>query len=193
MSERVHTVERAVLQAALICAGDVWRPEVNGVWFDKGGFVVSTDGHRLFVGRLTKDSAWPSKGFLVPVEAIKFAVAMHEPVLHVQMGEIDGVSFKPTFGFPDWRKVVPEKCSGVVGQFDGKYLGDWGRIGKLLTGCTQFHIHHNGTEGGAVIQFPDDHKGYFGVQMPFCSIIDGWRRPKDFNRKTKAKQETVSV
>ena len=46
------TVKRAEYLSALTCAGvkDV-RYYLNGIFFDPEGFIVATDGHRLFCGK----------------------------------------------------------------------------------------------------------------------------------------------
>ncbi|MEV9065357.1 hypothetical protein AB0132_08575 [Klebsiella quasipneumoniae] len=46
------TVNRAEYLSALTCAGvkDV-RYYLNGIFFDPEGFIVGTDGHRLFCGK----------------------------------------------------------------------------------------------------------------------------------------------
>ncbi|MGR9066982.1 hypothetical protein ACP6ES_07685 [Klebsiella quasipneumoniae] len=46
------TVNRAEYLSALTCAGvkDV-RYYLNGLFFDPEGFIVGTDGHRLFCGK----------------------------------------------------------------------------------------------------------------------------------------------
>lgn len=77
--------------------------------------------------------------------------------------------------YPNWRTVTPRTVSGEVAQFNAEYLGDWGKVGKLLNGKKGVLpvLHHNGT-GAARVSFRRD--DVVGVIMP-CHLDDSFTNP----------------
>ncbi|ECR8691377.1 hypothetical protein F2E61_23970, partial [Salmonella enterica] len=110
------TVKRAEYLSALTCAGvkDV-RYYLNGIFFDAEGFIVGTDGHRLFCGKATTEGesaiinvkAKPPAKFdhiVVDIEnrSATFIDDKAQEVLASPIDIIDG-------HFPDWRRVADFK------------------------------------------------------------------------------------
>lgn len=163
------TIPADYLRAALICAStEKVRYYLNGVYVDPEGFLVSTDGHRAFVGKIDLTDVPAFDGWIIPRDVIKRAITgykAHDIVISptrtgdIACQPIDGV-------FPDWRRVVPSELSGITAQFNNAYVGDFGKIDKLLSGraVPRAHIHHNG-DGPAGVTFPDIDNA-FGVLMP---------------------------
>jgi hypothetical protein len=61
---------------------------------------------------------------------------------------------------------VPSELSGVTAQFNNSYLGDFGKIDKLLSKRRnpRAHIHYNG-DSPAGVTFPGIEDA-FGILMP---------------------------
>ena len=173
----IITVPTAMLKAALICAStEQARYYLNGVYVDTKGFLVSTDGHRAFVGRIDLgDCADAFDGWIIPRDAIKQALAGYKgDAIEITQTRVGVVSCKPIDAtYPDWRRVVPSDLSGETAQFQPGYIADMGKIGEALAGKRKAgaglsaHIHHNG-EAPAGVTFPgcDD---AFAVLMPIRS------------------------
>jgi DNA polymerase-3 subunit beta len=171
------TIETAKLKAALICASnDKIRPHINGVYVDPRGYIVSTDGHRLFCARIDLSGVPAFDGWLMPRDAIKRALTgckFNEIV--VTPDRIGDIACRPVYGvFPQWERVLPSHdLSGEIAQFNSAYVADLGEIGRILTGKRKAdagltaHIHHNG-QAPAGVTFPDC-KDAFAVLMPIRS------------------------
>jgi DNA polymerase-3 subunit beta len=54
--------------------------------------------------------------------------------------------------FPEWRRVVPRKVSGLASQFNAEYVATFGKIHKLLGGKYSPGILHNGGDGGNFVE-----------------------------------------
>jgi DNA polymerase-3 subunit beta len=54
--------------------------------------------------------------------------------------------------FPEWRRVVPRKVSGLASQFNAEYVATFGKIHKLLGGKFSPGILHNGGDGGNFVE-----------------------------------------
>ena len=68
-------VPAAMLRAALICAStEQVRYYLNGVYVDPKGYLVSTDGHRAFIGKIELSGAPAFDGWIIPRDAIKRAL-----------------------------------------------------------------------------------------------------------------------
>lgn len=172
----ILTIPTNVLKAALICAStEQVRPYLNGVYVDPKGFLVSTDGHRLFCAAIDLEGQSPFEGWIIPREAIKQALTGHKgDTIEVTQTRVGVVSCKPVDGsFPDWRRVLPSDTpTNVPAQFNPAYVADFGKIGDLLSGKRKgsilpCEIHHNG-EGPTPITFSAD-PSCFGVLMPIRS------------------------
>ena len=172
-NETIISISTAALKAALICAStDQHRPYINGVYIDPKGYVVSTDGHRLFCAAINVGGLPAFEGWTIPSDVVKRAVTGNKfvttTVTPTQCGDI---SYTPVVApYPAWRRVLPQaELSGEVAQFNPEYVADMGKIGKLLGGKTSLsaHIHHNG-ESPAGVTFPACPSA-FAVLMPIRS------------------------
>lgn len=170
----IPTIEipTAILKAALVCAStEKVRYYLNGVYVDPKGFLVSTDGHRLFCGKIDFDPGQaPFEGWIIPSDAIKRALTGYKAdTITIAPDRVGAIMCAPVDGtYPDWRRVVPDELSGETAQFNPTYVADMGKIGVILRGkrrnSLDAHIHHNG-EGPAAITFPEIDDA-FAVLMP---------------------------
>ena len=172
-NETIISISTAALKAALICAStDQHRPYINGVYIDSKGYVVSTDGHRLFCVAIDVGDLPAFEGWTIPSDVVKRAVTGNKcvttTVTPTQCGDI---AYTPVDApYPDWRRVLPAAdLSGEVAQFNPKYVADMGKIGDLLGGKSSLsaHIHHNG-ESPTGVTFPACPSA-FAVLMPIRS------------------------
>ena len=170
------TIKTNELKALLLCAAknDV-RYYLNGVHFEStphGIIAASTDGHRLLCINLPNEQAEGVKA-LIPRALIEAAVKTKAQVIDIS---IDGanvtlssmgqnVSGSITDGvFPDFRRVIPEKVSGIQGnEFNNEYLVDFDKIGKLINGGKASVLQNSGS--AALVKFDND--AVIGVIMPF--------------------------
>ena len=173
-------VPAAMLRAALICAStEETRYYLRGIYVDSKGFLVTTDGHRAFVGRIDLADAAPFDGWTIPMDAAKRALIGYKPtMIEISPTRCGDIACTPVDGvYPDWRRSVPTELSGVVAQYNPAYLADMGKIGELLTGKRKnggglsAHVHHNG-EAAAGITFPGCEDA-FAVLMPIRSAHAG--------------------
>jgi DNA polymerase-3 subunit beta len=164
-------VPTAVLKAALICAStEQARYYLCGVYVDPKGFLVSTDGHRAFVGKIDLTGIPAFDGWIICRDVLKRALTGYKAdTITIAPDRVGNSLCQPIDGaYPDWRRVVPSDLSGVTAQFNPAYIADLGKIGVILRGkrrnSLDAHIHHNG-ESPAAITFPeiDD---CFAVLMP---------------------------
>ena len=134
------TVKRAEYLSALTCAGvkDV-RYYLNGIFFDAEGFIVGTDGHRLFCGKATTEGqsaiinvkAKPPAKFdhvVVDIEnrSATFIDDKAQGVLTSPIDIIDG-------RYPDWRRVShfkPGKVEAIGLHLP--YLADAAKCSKYF-------------------------------------------------------------
>ena len=137
-----------ILQAAIICAPrqDI-RYYLNGVYITPKK-VVSTDGHRLFAYDVVAVEDF--KPFILPRETITDLAKLLTPERKrngvVDFEVLDGqprivcgkyaIEFDPIDGkYPDFQKVIPkQKKARAHSRFNWKYLYDFDRIDKLLSG-----------------------------------------------------------
>lgn len=161
----------AMLKAALLCASDEQvRYYLRGVYVDPKGFLVSTDGHRLFCGKIDLTDVPAFDGWIICRDALKRALTGYKAdLIEISPSRIGDVACRPIDGsFPDWRRVIPSELTGVAAQFQPHYVADMGKIGLLLTGKRKdtlpAQIHHNG-DGPAGITFPHAPEA-FAVLMP---------------------------
>jgi len=176
-------VPAAMLKAALICAStEQARYYLNGVYVDPKGFLVSTDGHRLFCGKIDVADVAPFDGWIIPRDAVKRALTgFKADLIGISPAHVGDIACRSVDGsFPDWRRVVPTELSGATAQFNPAYVADMGKIGEILFGrgkpVLPAHIHHNG-EGPAGVTFPTCADA-FAVLMPIRSAhtdpTDAW-------------------
>lgn len=176
------TVNADMLRAALLCAStEETRYYLKGVFVDPAGKLVSTDGHRMFVGTIdlaaSEHNPAPGSftGWIICRDALKRALAGHKlPTIEISPTRTGDIACQPIDGtFPDWRRAVPSEITGTVAQFNPAYVADMGKIGVLLQGKPKryspsagltAHIHHNG-ESPAGVSFPGVDDAY-GILMP---------------------------
>ena len=172
-NETLISISTAVLKAALICAStDQHRPYINGVYIDPKGYVVSTDGHRLFCAAINVAGLPAFEGWTIPSDVVKRAVTGNKFVnITVTPTQCGDIAYAPVdVPYPDWRRVLPAaELSGEVAQFNLKYVADMGKIMDLLVGKTSLsaHMHHNG-ESAAGVTFPACPSA-FAILMPIRS------------------------
>lgn len=201
MTEPVTLTARIdMLEAALICASrDESRLWWSGVYVDPAGFVVSTDGARLFAGDFTPDNSRNSlpafDGWIIPRDALQRALKAapkraKDPaarVLEISPERVGDVVCQPIdSSFPDWRRVIPDEVTsdGTAAQFQGAHLADFDKIAAILSGargqafCT---LHHNG-DNPAPVTFGDS------------PAIGALMQRRDFNKRdTSAKHYRAVV
>jgi DNA polymerase-3 subunit beta len=164
-------VPTATLKAALICAStEQVRYYLCGVYVDPKGFLVSTDGHRAFVGKIDLTGVPEFDGWIICRDALKRALTGYKAdTITISPDRVGDITCQPIDGtYPDWRRIVPDELSGETAQFNPAYIADMGKIGDLLIGkrknSLSAHIHHNG-EAPAAITFPEVDDS-FAVLMP---------------------------
>jgi DNA polymerase-3 subunit beta len=172
-----YTIKTNELKALLLCAAknDV-RYYLNGVHFEStnnGIIAASTDGHRLLCINLPNELVESVKA-LIPRALIEAAVKTKAPTIDItidagnvtlsSMGQ--NVSGSLTEGvFPDYRRVIPEKVSGIQGnEFNNEYLVDFDKIGKLVNGG-KASVLQNDAGSAALVKYTDEN--VIGVIMPF--------------------------
>jgi DNA polymerase-3 subunit beta len=147
------------------------RYYLGGVFIQRaigGGLLyTATDGHRLLQAH---DAA-------AVMEEADSAIIGCKPKIHPKLHKSDfsiWVDGRLDFGdwllaakifdgvFPDYTRVIPDKCSGVTAQFNAKYLSDMQGVANILD-AQHPCIHHNGN-GPALVSFGLE--PIFGVIMP---------------------------
>ena len=172
-----------LLKAALVCASnEESRYYLRGVHLATSGHMVTTDGHRMFVARLTDR---PAADVIVPYDAVAAALKMagarvKEIEIDLAGNRIGQISFQPVDGtFPNWRAVVPtgeETPSTKDGANDGpghvhfnsRYVGDFEKMADILCGkftSGQSMLHPRTASGPALVTF-GERADCFGVIMP---------------------------
>lgn len=134
------TVNRAEYLSALTCAGvkDV-RYYLNGIYFDPEGFIVGTDGHRLFCGKadtggenvIISVKAKPPTRFnhLVVDTEKRSATFIDDKAHEVLTSPIDIIDGR----YPDWRRVSrfkPGKVEAIGLHLP--YLADAAKCSKYF-------------------------------------------------------------
>ena len=153
MDNTMATIPASYLKAATYCMAkkDI-RFYLNGILLDfPGNRIVSTDGHRLFVGRLPEDcpTDWPAiiapdSLILASLKAMSVKARAAESVfITLTETDDDATSFKrkinnvriiSTAGefaarevdatFPEYQRVIPPSASGEPSGFNFAYLSD---------------------------------------------------------------------
>lgn len=171
-----------LLKAAHACVStEETRYYLNGVFVDPRGWLVATDGHRLFAARIHGiEGTLPAEGVIIPRDTIKKALTGYNkntPTITLDdktLGDtlctfIDGT-------FPAWERVVPKEVSGSTAQYNPTYVGDMGKIAKLVGANKGYpHIWHNGDGPALVSFFPRE--DCFAVLMPVRAIVSSHEWP----------------
>jgi DNA polymerase-3 subunit beta len=162
------------LKAALECAAkkDI-RHHLVGVHVERVAsgtvYIVSTDGHKMFVGKLEIEAGTP-ESLIIPRDKIELVLKSKQSyiVLDSEANTLGGIPFEPLEGrFPDWRRVVPEGKADDEGtaQFDPMYVS---QCSKALTYWANgkevmASIYHRGANNSALITRNDG--------LAFCVIM----------------------
>jgi len=180
-------IETALLKAAMLATSkEEIRYYLKGVFFELRGLelrMVATDGHRLFIAcQKLVQPVGDNWSAILPFDGLKRAltgVPAKQEFVTLSPGRlqstVNDVVMEPIDGtYPDYKRVVPETISGETGQFNPIYIGDFGKIAKLVSGnrglsSLPCHIQHNGN-GPAIISFGRD--DCFGVLMPMRPTED---------------------
>ena len=172
-----------LLKAALVCASsEETRYYLRGVHLATSGHMVTTDGHRMFVARLTDR---PAADVIVPYDAVAAAIKMagarvEDIEVELLANRIGQIQYTPVDGtFPDWRRVVPtglERPSSKPELNDGpehvhfnnRYVGDFEKMADILCGKStlgQSVLHPRSASHPCLVTF-GERADCFGVLMP---------------------------
>jgi len=178
-----------LLKAALLCASnEESRYYLRGIHLATSGHIVTTDGHRMFVGRLAER---PAADVIVPYDAVAAALKMagsraQKIEIDLATNKIGQITFQPVDGtFPDWRRVVPtgeETPSTKPGANDGpehahfnaRYVGDFEKMADILCGKStvgQSMLHPRSASHACLVTF-GARADCFGVLMPMRRTVD---------------------
>ena len=178
-----------LLKAALVCASsEESRYYLRGVHLSTSGHMVTTDGHRMFVARLTDR---PAVDVIIPLDCVKAALKMagarvKEIEIDLAANRVGQIQYTPVDGtFPDWRRVVPtgeETPSTKPGANDGaehvhfnhRYVGDFEKMADILCGKStlgQSVLHPRSASHPALVTF-GDRADCFAVLMPMRRAVD---------------------
>lgn len=124
------------LKAATYSMGkDDIRYYLNGVLFvvnEHGqAALVSTDGHRMFIGKLSDDCGLEPIQIIIPDTAVREALKQTGKMMSLTLGAgaqlpaLGAVSFTPIDAkYPDFTRVIPAKLSGEKALYNPHYLSD---------------------------------------------------------------------
>jgi hypothetical protein len=136
-------IKTDILKAMLVIAPtkDI-RYYLNGVLVEASGAIVASDGHRLLAARCEADSDPDARDVIIPVEAVKQAISAKQPHVTLEGNKLGNVEFAPIDGtYANWRSVVPAELSPPDDladvQFNASYVGDFGKVAKILTGAAE--------------------------------------------------------
>jgi len=158
------------------------RRYLNGVYVDfqlDKTIYVATNGHILGVYTETAQNEHPFN-IIIPRDVVKQlkpkpGIKKWGKLIYdaeSKSGRILNSANSQDFGFtpppgvyPDYQRVIPEKTSGEVGQYDAEYIYAFAQVNKALGAKYPgiFKIDHNG-EGAALIHLPDT--AFTGILMP---------------------------
>ena len=188
--EKSLTIDLRALAAISHCAGtEPTRYHLNGV------FVQATSDHVTYVAtdsqclaavrrkHVESNDELLTGEWIIPTEicrAFKFSSCGAIPTATLKQGagrleltltHKDGTrGFKAIDGtFPNWRRVIPQKFSGEVAQFNPKTMMRLVKVGEILNGDKQIPITaHNGA-GPALARWGTTGcvANAFGLIMPF--------------------------
>lgn len=192
-------LSRNKLKACLVCAAKAdTRYYLNGVYLEKtpDGMLhyVSTDGHRLFAGRVQKphwagrepDGLW---SMIIPRDVVERVTKGRHSTDAIELKPygaksytLEDVIFTPVEGkFPDWRRVIPRIDAAREeshAMFNWSYLTD---ADKALAAWYDVKKHNGyvymyGDESGLVtgldseafvVVMPLPQAGFTGPRIPF--------------------------
>tara|TARA_Y100000114_G_C11754272_1_gene326026 strand:- start:819 stop:1487 length:669 start_codon:yes stop_codon:yes gene_type:complete len=152
-------------------------PETNKLCF------VVTDGHRMIfkVTDAPENMTSDFQSFIIPATTIKQVIIglkaddivtfKNFTVNNVNTYKAGNLEFSPIDGdYPDWRRILNPTCKGEIAQFNPAYIGDFGKIAKLIGNKSGYiHIHHDDKGSPAFIDVGNSE--YFAVLMPIKSHL----------------------
>lgn len=192
--KKIYVSAKALMAAFQFAADKDIRFYLNGVQVEatvKETRIVGTDGHTLGAVRHMREGRDVQRNeldgeryvsFILPRAAIA-AMKLTKTELHLLTLtiELDGrqgtlcaggsrFMFETVDGtYPNYHRVIPEKASGEVCQFNPKYLARTHKAVQILRNKPDpfMHIAHNGS-GGIIVtaEHCDD---------DFVAVIMGWR------------------
>lgn len=175
-----HLKAAALFQASK----EVTRYYLRGVCIDTidgNGFIVATDGHRMFAANVGAVD-WNQGQIVISSDTVKKALTGYReetiellPAVGVA-GEtaftLGDIRFTPIDGkFPDWRRVFPLSISGDLAQFNAGHVGDMAKASKILGGPSDPFIGHNGVDA-AVVTFGNANVDCCALLMPMKPLAD---------------------
>ena len=182
-------LERAVLKAALFCASDdPTRYYIQGALIDPAGYVVATDGHRMFVakfdpqGDLEPDQTRaPFEPFIIHRDTLKRALSAKSPNPRINVSPTEIGDTKAQIieaSYPGWRLSIPRTLSDdpKPASYNPLYLADFAKAATEMTGERAkrgasnnpgFTLHQNGNNP-ALITF-SGREDCLAVLMPYRS------------------------
>lgn len=167
-------IPAAAIRAASFCMAEKdIRCYLNGILLDVTGpgeaFIVGTDGSVLFAGRAViehgEEKPTAPYKIIIPAETIK---ALDKKAPFFTLEEIGGgryllggKTFTPVDGvYPDYRRVIPHKCSGESAQFNPDLLNKGVNAIKTFYGVKkssdEWGVSYDGANGPAVIYGRDN-------------------------------------
>lgn len=162
------------LKAALNLAPEKdMRQYLNGIFVEAMQdyvHVVATDGSVLGVFR-TKNGSEEVFSVIIPYSIVKTVLSLKALSAVVRFDAtgwtINGIPFKPNDGkYPDYRRVVPKKCSNESAFFNPGLTYLFHKVAKDLKSKGAVIIRQNGNDA-AQVQVTDRMDEFVGVVMPF--------------------------
>lgn len=134
----MYRINYQAFKAALLLRGkNDRRPYLNALHFDSEGFIISTDGHRLFCGKADTECGESITVDVSGKEPSKFDyVEISTSIANFYSDESGLLCALPVKfidqSYPDWRRVTRfnEGAVSTIG-FMGHYLSDVAKVAKL--------------------------------------------------------------
>jgi DNA polymerase-3 subunit beta len=198
------------IRAALLFAADRdVRYYLNGVCIEhspQGERAIATDGHRLICVNIDVSDRIRASAvhrFIVPRETLENVLKVHDKNLavvityntetkKVQVGQLSADAVDGTF--PEYERVVPDKLSGEVAQFNWRYLADCIKARSLLTTrkmtdpAVNVGIAHNGNRPAWVSLSEDA----FAIVMPMSADDVATAPPSWFRAPAKEEEKAAA-
>lgn len=162
----VDIFKEAINEIIIAASNDTTRPALTGVYFNTYNnalYIAATDGYRLadkrFVENVTSDIK-----VIVPTNALQevirsvndsmdeIEVLITDAQIRFRMGEVEITSKLIDASFPDYRKLIPEKCNLNI-ELDKAELIRMTKVAALFAR----------NSGGSVICEADADKGIFSI------------------------------
>ena len=178
---------RLFAAAARFTSTDYARRYLHGVSIEAahagGAYIVSTDGHRLFVGYDPDADMGGAESALIQPATRKFPAGRYKIDGKLVLGDDQAQWYRDPDGdkpdeieispelrdetFPDWTRLIPRdlRSEGVPAQFNATHLWEFAEAHRLLAGhksafCAP--VRHDGHNAALVDLGPDA----FGILMP---------------------------